>query len=286
MASRILALVLAAGCLAPLLAQEPAAPAQDAGPRRRPRIPVVLSDALTHSGLTRCDGLQLVASRREPVRVATWNIRAGRTAPIEEIATEIRGMGADVIALQEVDVVARRTGWVDQPAALAEALGFHYAFAASIKWSDGDYGLAVLSRWPIVDIQRHRLDGAEAAEPRIVLEVSVCADGRVLRLFNHHADGRATSRERGLAVLRQIITPAVGSGIVVLGDFNDYADAPAVRGLLEAGLTDLGASADAGTTDHGRIDYLLTDAALSAAGVRVWRTERSDHHAVVADLLW
>jgi endonuclease/exonuclease/phosphatase family metal-dependent hydrolase len=286
MHARILFLVLSIGCLSPLLAQEPAAPGAASERRRRPRIPVVLSDTLTHSGLTRCEGLQRVASRREPLRVATWNIRAGRTAPIEEIATEIQGMGADVIALQEVDVVARRTGWVDQPAALADALGFHYAFAASIKWSEGDYGLAVLSRWPIVDVQRHRLDGVEAAEPRIVLEVSVCADGRVLRLFNHHADGRAASRERGLAMLRQIVTPAVGSGIVVLGDFNDYADAPAVRGLFEAGLTDLGAGADAGTTDHGRIDYLLTDAPLSAAGVSVWQTERSDHHAVVADLLW
>lgn len=286
MSARILALVLALGSLAPLLAQEPAAPARDPEPRRRPRIPVVLSDTLTHSGLTRCDGIQRVAARREPVRVATWNIRAGRTAPIEEIATEIREMGADVIALQEVDVVARRTGWVDQPAVLAAALGYHYAFAASIKWSEGDYGLAVLSRWPIVDVQRHRLDGVEAAEPRIVLEVSVCADGRVLRLFNHHADGRAASRERGLAILRQIVTPALGSGVVVLGDFNDYADAPAVRGLLEAGLTDLGSGTDAGTTDHGRIDYLLTDAPVSAAGVSVWQTERSDHHAVIADLLW
>jgi endonuclease/exonuclease/phosphatase family metal-dependent hydrolase len=286
MFARVVALLMAFGSISPLVAQEPVVPAQGTEPRRRPRIPVVLSDTLTHSGLTRCDGLQRVASRRAAVRVATWNIRAGRTAPIEEIATEIRGMGADVIALQEVDVVARRTGWVDQPVALANALRYHYAFAASIKWSEGDYGLAVLSRWPIVDVQRHRIDGAEAAEPRIVLEVSVCADGRVLRLFNHHADGRAASRERGLAILRRIVTPAVGSGIVVLGDFNDYADAPAVRGLLEAGLTDLGAGADAGTTDHGRIDYLLTDAPLSAAGVSVWETERSDHHAVVADLLW
>ena len=286
MRAPILIFALSVGCLAPLLAQDSAPPGQGAEPRRRPRLPVVLSDTMTHSGLTRCEGIQRVASRRAPVRVATWNIRAGRTAPIDEIAGEIRAMRADVIALQEVDVVTRRTGWVDQPAALADALGYHYVFAASIKWSEGDYGLAVLSRWPIVDVQRHRIDGVEAAEPRIVLEVSVCADGRVLRLFNHHADGRAASRERGLALLRQIVTPSVGSGIVVLGDFNDYADAPAVRGLLEAGLTDLGAGADAGTTDHGRIDYLLTDAPLSAAGVSVWQTERSDHHAVVADLLW
>ena len=114
------------------------------------------------------------------------NIRAALSAPLEEIAAELEAMQTDLVALQEVDVRVRRTGLRDQPVVLAAALGFHHVFAASIKWDGGDYGLAVLSRWPLVDVRRHRLENpGTRGEPRIVLEVTVCAGGRPLRLFNH-----------------------------------------------------------------------------------------------------
>lgn len=206
---------------------------------------------------------------------------------MDAIAAELQAMRADVIALQEVDVRTRRSGFVDEPAVLAAALGFHYVFAASIKWDDGDYGLAVLSRWPLTEVRRHRLDTTAAGEPRIVLEVAVCADGRTLRLFNHHADRRVASREAGFAELRGIVQATVGQGILVLGDFNERADAPGVRGLIDAGLVDLGAERN-GFADTGRIDYLLADSPLARlmSTARVWPTDKSDHDAVPADLEW
>src|SRR6185295_17306295 len=180
--------------------------------------------------------------------------RAARSASVDAIAAELQAMQADVIALQEVDVRTRRSGFVDEPAALATALGFHYVFAASIKWDEGDYGLAVLSRWPLAEIRRYRLDAATAAEPRIVLEVTVCAGGRPLRVFNHHADGRVASRDAGFEELRGIVQTEVGHGILVLGDFNEHSDGPGVRGLIDAGLVDLGADRNLDTADNGRID--------------------------------
>ena len=153
----------------------PAAQASASGPARIPAEP---SDLLTHSPLTACsagDAPNVHAPKRS--RIVTWNIRAARSAPVDAIAAELQAMQADVIALQEVDVRTRRTGFVDQPAALATALGFHYVFAASIKWDEGDYGLAVLSRWPLTEVRRHRLAATAAGEPRIVLEVTVCAEG-------------------------------------------------------------------------------------------------------------
>lgn len=257
---------------------------------RRPRIPAEPSELLTHSPLASCRTAEVRPAARvsRSLRAATWNIRAARSAPVEEIAVELRALAPDIVALQEVDVRARRTGFIDQPVALAEALGLHYAFAASIKWDGGDYGLAVLSRWPLAEVRRHRLDASEAGEPRIVLEVVACVDGRPLRLFNHHADGRAASRESGLAALRELAGAVVGEGVVVLGDFNASADAPGVRGLVDSGLVDLGAADDAATTDGGRIDYLLVDRSLLPVSpvVRVFPTEKSDHRAVVADLNW
>jgi hypothetical protein len=74
----------------------------------------------------------------------------------------------------------------------------------------------------------------------------------------------------------------------VLGDLNEYPDAPGVRSLIEAGFVDLAAAETANTVSTGRVDYLLADAPLArlASPVRVWPTDKSDHHAILADLAW
>jgi endonuclease/exonuclease/phosphatase family metal-dependent hydrolase len=70
----------------------------------------------------------------------------------------------------------------------------------------------------------------------------------------------------------------------VLADLNEYPDAPGVRSLIEAGFVDL----SAGEAVNSRIDYILADAPLArlASPARVWPTDKSDHHAVLADLAW
>lgn len=260
-------------------------PAQEV---RRPRIVVELSDLLTHSPLVTCragDAGSAEGPRR--LRVASWNIRAAQSAPVEMLAAEMRAMEADVFALQEVDVRTRRGDFVDQPGGLAAALGFQYVFAASIVWDEGHYGLAVISRWPLIKVQRHRLDSTPDAEPRIVLEVSICAGGRPLRMFNLHADRRTASRALGLAHLKRIVHGEIGSGILVIGDLNEYPDAPGVGSLIQAGLVDLSATSP-NTMGGGRVDYLLVDERLAriASPARAWPTDKSDHHALLTDLEW
>ena len=265
------------------LAQTPPTP-----PRPRQRIIVDLSDLLTHSPLVKCDGSQgQSGSGSKRLRIASWNIRAAQSAPVDMLAAEMRAMEADVFALQEVDVRTRRGDFVDQPEGLAAALGFQYVFAASIKWDEGHYGLAVVSRWPLVNVQRHRLEGTPEAEPRIVLEATVCAGGRPLRMFNLHADRRTASRALGLAHLKRIVEGDIGSGIMVIGDLNEYSDAPGVSSLIASGLIDLSASSPS-TTGAGRVDYLLVDERLArvSSPARVWPTDKSDHHALLTDLEW
>jgi endonuclease/exonuclease/phosphatase family metal-dependent hydrolase len=197
-------------------------------------------------------------------------------------------MEADVIALQEVDVRTRRSGFVDQPAAISSALGFNYVFAASILWDEGHYGLALVSRWPLVHVERHRMGGADLGEPRIVLDVRLCVAGRPLRVLNHHADRRNAARALGFVDLQRIARAARGHGLLVMGDMNERADGPGIRSLLDAGLVDLEADGTSSTPRNRRIDYLFADTTLSphAAAARVWTTDKSDHHALLTDLEW
>jgi len=287
---RVLATVLLMVTLtigvSPTTSGQNALPAQ---PPRRPPIVVELSDLLTHSPLRSCrnnDARPAGAPQR--LRVASWNIRAAQSAPVDMLAAEMRAMQADIIALQEVDVRTRRGAFVDQPGELATALGFQYVFAASIKWDEGHYGLALVSRWPLTSVRRYRVDSTPDAEPRIVLDVTVCAVGRSLRLFNLHADRRTASRALGLAHLRRIVQGEIGRGILVLGDLNEYPDAPGVRSLIDAGFIDLSAATPTNTVETRRVDYLLADSMLArrASPARVWPTNKSDHHALLTDLEW
>ncbi|MBI4264350.1 MAG: endonuclease/exonuclease/phosphatase family protein [Acidobacteria bacterium] len=264
-------------------------PSGQAPTRRAGAVSAAPSDLMTHSALVPCRAAEaLPVDAPGAVRIATWNIHAARSAFLEAIAAELRTMKADIVGLQEVDVGMRRSGFVHQPEALARALGLHYAFAASINYHGGDYGLALLSRWPLADVRRHRLDSPGAREPRIVLDVTVCANGRALRVFNHHADTRDAARQVGLAELVRLVQPAVGRGVVVLGDFNERPEAPGVRGLVDAGLVDLVAEHDSNTASGWRIDYVLVDAPLASltSAAQVWPTDHSDHPALLADLAW
>jgi endonuclease/exonuclease/phosphatase family metal-dependent hydrolase len=244
-----------------------------------------LSNRLSHSPLAPCPDKTTPDAR---VRVASWNIKAARAAPLDTLAAEMRAMQADVIALQEVDVGTRRSGNSDQPAALAAALGFHYAFAASIRWDDGDYGLALVSKWPLAHVERHRVGVSTVSEPRIVLAVTICTAGGALRILNHHADDQPAARARGFADVQRIVKAAAGRGVLVVGDMNEDGDGPGIRMLRTSGLSDLGARAGVSTSDAGRIDYVFADGPLlpHASAARVWQTDKSDHDAVLTDLRW
>jgi endonuclease/exonuclease/phosphatase family metal-dependent hydrolase len=244
-----------------------------------------LSNLFSHSRLVPC---QPQARAEQRLRIATWNIKAARASSLEAVAAEMRAMGADIVAVQEVDVRTRRSGDVDQPAALAAALAFQYAFAASIRWDDGDYGLALLSKWPLVAVERHRVGATDRAEPRIVLDATICVAGRPLRILNHHADDEPAARARGFADVRRILQTGAGRGLLMVGDMNEHADGPGLRTVRESGLVDLGARTGMSTSDGGRVDYVFADGPISrhASAARVWQTDKSDHHAVVADLRW
>jgi endonuclease/exonuclease/phosphatase family metal-dependent hydrolase len=271
----VLTLVLAATVATATFAQQ----------TRRPRVPE-LSQLFSHSPLAACPGRTKATAPR--VRIASWNIKAARAAPLDALAAEMRAMDADVIALQEVDVRTRRSGDVDQPGTLAARLGFHHVFAASIRWNEGDYGLALVSKWPLVHVERRRVGVTDPGEPRIVLDATVCVAGRPLRILNHHADDLAATRARSFADVQQIAAAAIGHGLLLVGDLNEGADGPGIRMLRASGLVDLGAEGGVSTSDAGRVDYVFADPQLArhASAARVWRTSNSDHHAVLTDLDW
>lgn len=274
------------------------------------------------------------AAAPDPVRVATFNVRrffdtvceSGRCEPgdyeeqptpasFEERATQlamaIRGLSAEVIALQEIesqpclDAIVARVGDAMPYAALGEI-----GTVASVD-------VAVLSRTPITSVVRHRAteplplpDGSMTTFSRELLEVHV-NDGALIVFAAHFRSKSNDDPARRLAeaqVARRVVTE-VGARepdavVVLAGDLNDTPGSPPLEALVGNGglvrlADDLAASAQATYSFQGRgqaIDHLLVtrgrgeDARVPRSS-RVWHANPqwgwggSDHAALTSELV-
>lgn len=238
------------------------------------------------------------------LRVLVLNMHAGADAAgarnLDRVAALVGETAADVVLLQEVDSVTRRSGGVDQAAELARSTGFHARFGNALAYQGGGYGIATLSRFPVrssrlirlpVDPPQERSGGSR--EPRGVLHVVVEAPGGPLHVLNTHLDPSGDDRWRRqegdsvLAVARRLA--ADGLPVLAGGDFNATPDSDAQRALRAGGLRDLwpGCGSGDGLTYPAsgptkRIDYLYAvGAGVECSAARVVRSDASDHLGVL-----
>ncbi len=222
--------------------------------------------------------------------VLTFNIRHGAgldgVVDLARVAAVIRDSGASLVGLQEVDRhFDARSGFADQPAELARLLDMRVAYAPNVDLP-GDprrqYGIAILSRFPIVSVRHTLLPGAR--EQRGLLETVVDVRGTPVRFMTTHLDVDSAAVRRQQA--RVVAAAVAGSAepVVLTGDLNATPDAPEAT-TLTALLADtrpggggLTIPSDAPTA---RIDYVLS-AFGGTSEVPV--TRASDHRPVLAEL--
>jgi endonuclease/exonuclease/phosphatase family metal-dependent hydrolase len=222
------------------------------------------------------------------LRIVDWNIKSARDSSVMAIASTLRMLDADVITLQEVDMHTQRTGGIDEPASLARALDYSYAFAATVPWEGGYYGIATLSRYRLTSVERVHLSNADASEPRAALDALVCPGATCIHAINHHADLVPHAAELSTTEVLQHIHAEHGARVALLGDLNQIPSDAGPRACLEAGLVDLGAEfGGAPTAGDLRIDYAFADAALAPCVERLAVMDagaESDHRLLAFDL--
>ena len=117
--------------------------------------------------------------------LATLNIKHGAEG-LEKIAEAIQEVSPDIIGLEEVDVNCARSGNVDEPKELARLSGYpYYAFSKAISLEGGEYGTAVLSRYPIDSFEVIPLDSGRGEE-RSLGHAVVNMEGVKLDVFVTH----------------------------------------------------------------------------------------------------
>ncbi|CAG4992811.1 hypothetical protein DYBT9275_01044 [Dyadobacter sp. CECT 9275] len=174
------------------------------------------------------------------LKVMTYNIHhcnpPGHDTKIdvEAIARVINSEKPDLVALQEVDVNTERSGkGKNQAKQLAEATGMHYYFSKAIDHGGGDYGVAILSRFPILDSVRYALPvhADMPEELRTVAAVTVLLpDHRKLLFASTHLGLKEPNRllqaERIVSAFEKNDLP-----MIIGGDFNAVPESSVMKYL-------------------------------------------------------
>ena len=269
------------------------------------------------------------------LRVATFNVRAAigpgpfpdrwwrrcDAGRLQRIAGVIHDLRADVVALQEVALLAFDGDIVDQAALLARMTGMAHRYGAVRTWlaHEGDrvtgaglFGNALLAHGPLDDPALLALP--RAADDALIEPAGSRREGAGVR----YRDARPTIREPRCAILATATTElgplrvasahlshvgsgerllqaralAAGDAEVVLADMNAAIDDPELAPFL--GWTDAFTAAGIGpgdvrrrSTDDGfAIDQVLLRGAwhVDACEVVTAAGDASDHYPVVATL--
>lgn len=244
------------------------------------------------------------------LKVMTFNIHTGIGSDgrldLARTAAVIDGTGADVAGLQEVDVHwSARSGYADQVAELTRMTGKHAFFAPIYdlaaepgRTERRRYGVAVLSRFPIIHAENHETTRLSTVDPEArpkpmpgFAEAVVATPGGPTHVYVTHLDYRPDPALRRTQVAETIeILDQNGreSRQLLLGDLNAGPDAPELAPLLsrmrdgwaaangpEGGLT-YPASAPV-----SRIDYVTSAGELRATRAEVPDSRASDHRPVL-----
>lgn len=270
-------------------------------------VPLLALGLLAGPGLASDAGeaLEDAPGQTVELRLMTYNIAAGIHG-LDEVADAIEAAGADVVGLQEVDVHwGARSDFEDQVTILAERLDMH-AFFAPIYELDPleegdptrDYGLAILSRFPIQEATNHEITRLPTVipdpEPQPVPgspQVTVNARGVELDVHNTHLDYRADPYIREMQVDDTLeITGHEPERTVLMGDLNAEPQDPELSPLFDVFEDSWALAGDgAGLTfpaaaPEKRIDFILTSPDIEVLDAQVIQTGASDHLPVVADV--
>lgn len=182
------------------------------------------------------------------IKVMTYNIQSGRNLnqdrDIHHAIHTIRKENPDILGLNEVMHKTQLCpGGTCQAEMIAEELGYpFFQFGRSIDFMGGEYGNAVLSRFPILesevfpipDIPMEERDSY--FEPRTHFRCTLDLGGKVIRTLNTHyglSEGEIRSAVRETTALVQEETLP----LLFMGDLNEVPDSPLLA-LLFSLMTD------------------------------------------------
>ena len=182
----------------------------------------------------------------ENIRVMAYNVHHCNPPSkpglidIDAISKAIKDHNPDLAALQEIDVNTGRSGKFNQAEEIAKKLGMNFFFAKAIDYDGGEYGVAILSKYPISETKINRLPtvASTKGEPRVLATAIITLpNGNTIRFGSTHLDAQKDPVNRKMQI-KEInrISAEEKLPFIIAGDFNS-APGSIVINLLDQYFT-------------------------------------------------
>ena len=172
------------------------------------------------------------------LRILSYNIHHAEGVDgkldVPRIAQVILSVDPDLVALQEVDKNTIRTGKVNQDIELSRLTKMNSVFGSNITFQGGQYGNAILSKFPIIKNKNFLLPNVDSGEQRGLLQSQIQISNKEnVLFFSTHLDHRRSDTERlaSAKAINQIISLDNKAPAILAGDFNDVPDSPTLKEL-------------------------------------------------------
>ncbi len=234
------------------------------------------------------------------IRVLTYNIHHGEGTDgrfdLSRLADVVTSVHPDLVALQEVDQGTERASGVSELAELARLTDMHPAFGKAMDYLGGQYGVAVLSRWPLLRTHNDPLPSFADREPRTALTVEVDAGdhGPLIEFTSTHLDQTRDPENRLVQArfLNERLVRDDGQATILAGDMNARPGTE-VMDLFDERWTDPPAADPSPISPSGRprlrVDYVLVRPATSWRVIEsriIDEPVASDHRPLLVVLEW
>lgn len=155
---------------------------------------------------------------------------------LEAIANVIKQQQVDVVALQEVDVFTSRSGsTIHQAQELARLTGMAAYFAKAIDYGGGEYGVAILSKFPMENMKNIALPTADGTngELRTLASATLTLPGnKKLVVASTHLDAQSSDTNRQLQIKRILeLLKKETLPVIIAGDFNAVPESDVITQL-------------------------------------------------------
>lgn len=168
-------------------------------------------------------------AKKNTLKVLSYNVRHCNppskkgVIDVEAIANLIKEANPDLVALQEIDRFTKRSGVeLDQAKELGKLTGLYSYFVKAIDWDGGEYGIAVLSKYKILDsinLQLPMVKG-KAGEARAVAIIKVKVKRKEILFASTHLDIVKEHRELQAAAITDFFS-GQKLPVILAGDIND-----------------------------------------------------------------
>ena len=218
--------------------------------------------------------------------VATFNIAHGRECDnyYPTLAQDIVDSGAEIVGIQEIDQMTGRNQSQNTIKILSQKTGMeHYAFAPALTpYDGGEYGIGVLSKYPIESFEYFQLPKlTDAEEQRVILHAKINVDGFILDFFVTHGQQSAITQQLKAAneYIKQCET------FIYTGDFNTnnyglYKNIENSRAIVNADYP-------IPTSESHSFDNIIlsNNIEYDIKNIRTIDTGHTDHYMLLVDVI-